>query len=455
MKSLYAQIVVTFLCAILIGLVVTFALSGRLHGIQMSDKLKTEMITIGKEFITLYKTEPDFDSNVYLDGMSAMSFDVLFIQDGSDTPIYQNEEEEWNLEQEEIEHVLGGGVHNEHIIPNRVNVGIPFEHEGSTYALFLKPDFEFFFQGFRQLILVLFGTILLIGSVVFIVSTRWIVRPIQAMTDSSKELAKGNFHVEVQTKRKDELGNLAQNFNQMAQGLGELDQMRQQFVSNVSHEIQSPLTSIQGFARALKDGVVQDEESKQAYYDIIENESKRLSTMSQHLLKLASLDTEHPPFEPRTYALDEQLRRVLAATEPQWSQKDITVEVDVKPVFYTGDADQLEQVWVNLLTNAIRHTPVNGEIRVTLQPEPETVRVTISDNGEGISPEDQQRIFERFYKVDKSHTRKQGGSGLGLSIAERIVELHHGTIEVASHAGEGTAFTVTLPQPISTSDRLH
>ncbi|WP_281658770.1 sensor histidine kinase [Halobacillus sp. Cin3] len=446
MKSLYAQIVVTFIAAIVIGLVITFSISGRLHALQVAEKLETQMVNIGKEFIELYKKEPDTDADLYLDAMSSGSFEVLLFKDDAEESLYYEEGQDWDIDQADVERVLNGDVHNEYLLPPRINIGLPFEKDGSSYALFLRPDFEFFFEGFRQIVLILFLTVLLIGSFVFILSTRWIVRPIKAMTETAGELAKGNFDVQVETKRKDELGSLAHSFNQMAHGLGELDGMRQQFVSNVSHEIQSPLTSIQGFARALKDGVVTDEENRQAYYDIIEKESRRLSVLSHNLLKLATLDSDHPPYEPSSYKLDEQLRRVLAHMEPQWSDKKITIDADLEDCSLYGDDDQLEQVWVNILSNAIRHTQTEGTIAVRLKADEDGAEVTISDDGEGMSPEDQQRIFERFYKADKSRTRKQGGSGLGLSIAERIVQLHDGTIQVTSRPGEGAAFTVHLPR---------
>ncbi|MYL20591.1 HAMP domain-containing protein [Halobacillus litoralis] len=446
MKSLYAQIVVTFIAAIVIGLVITFSISGRLHALQVAEKLETQMVNIGKEFIELYKKEPDTDADLYLDAMSSGSFEVLLFKDDAEESLYYEEGQDWDIDQADVERVLNGDVHNEYLLPPRINIGLPFEKDGSSYALFLRPDFEFFFEGFRQIVLILFLTVLLIGSFVFILSTRWIVRPIKAMTETAGELAKGNFDVQVETKRKDELGSLAHSFNQMAHGLGELDGMRQQFVSNVSHEIQSPLTSIQGFARALKDGVVTDEENRQAYYDIIEKESRRLSTLSQNLLKLATLDSDHPPYEPSSYKLDEQLRRVLAHMQPQWADKKINIDADLEGCSLYGDADQLEQVWVNILSNAIRHTQTEGTIAVRLKADEDGAEVTIIDDGEGMRPEDQQRIFERFYKADKSRTRKQGGSGLGLSIAEKIVQLHDGAIHVTSRPGEGAAFTVHLPR---------
>ncbi|KGX91373.1 sensor histidine kinase [Pontibacillus halophilus JSM 076056 = DSM 19796] len=446
MKSLYVQIVVTFFGAILISLIITFLISGRLHALQVAERLEDRMVTVGKDFIGLYKDDPSIDVEVYLDAMSSLSFDVLLFKEDSTTRLYENPEEEWEITDDNVDKVLGGGVFKQYKLPPRLMIGLPFESEGQSHALFLRPNFDFFFVDFRKLIIILFLTILVIGSFIFILTTRWTVRPIKEMTRSAEQLAKGNFNVEIESKRKDELGSLARSFNDMAHGLGELDGMRQQFVSNVSHEIQSPLTSIQGFARALRDGVVKDESSRDEYLTIIEQESKRLSVLSQNLLKLATLDLDHPPFEPVSYSLGEQIRRVLASLEPQWSSKDIEMKVHIDEGDFIGDQHQLEQVWINLLSNAIRHTEEEGIIVVSLRYEEDKAIVSLQDSGEGISEEDQQRIFERFYKVDKARTRKEGGNGLGLSIANKIVQLHGGEITVKSEPGRGATFSVALPK---------
>ncbi|MFC0524367.1 sensor histidine kinase [Pontibacillus salicampi] len=445
MKSLYVQIVLTFLGAIVISLLVTFLISGRIHAIQVADRIHDRMEKVGKEFVQLYKGTDDLDVDSYLDAMSSLSYDVLLYKTGEEQAVYEHPGSSWELSATEVQKVLDGGVVRNYHLPPRSVLGLPFEKGGEQFAFFIKPDFKFFFEDFRKVIIILFSTVLVLGSAIFLITTRWTIKPIKELTQLTQTVGKGNFNVSVSSKRNDELGDLTKSFNQMVHGLGELEQMRHQFVSNVSHEIQSPLTSIQGFAKAIKDDVITDDEERKEYLAIIEHESRRLSSLSQNLLKLASLDSDHPPFHPETYQMDEQLRRVVAALEPQWNAKGLNMNLDLESVVYYGDQDQMEQVWINLLTNAIRYSPADGTVSIVTHFVGDEVTVSIIDSGEGIPEEEQGRIFERFYKVDKARSRNAGGNGLGLSIAKKIVLLHRGYITVESQQGKGAVFRVTLP----------
>lgn len=267
-----------------------------------------------------------------------------------------------------------------------------------------------------------------------------------ALIDAMRRLSRGDFNVKLQVKAEEDgqFGRLVQSFNEMASQLKALEDMRQEFISNVSHEIQSPLASISGFARALRSDRLSDEE-RGRYLDIIETESKRLSRLSDNLLKLAALESEHPPFRPERYRLDRQLREAVLACEPQWLDKSINMEADLEAAEIVADPELLSQVWGNLLHNAVKFTPEGGTIGVRLRRSGEAAEVCVSDTGIGIGEEDLPRIFERFYKADKARSRAGGGSGLGLSIVKKIVDLHRGSIEVRSKPGEGTTFTVRLP----------
>jgi len=220
--------------------------------------------------------------------------------------------------------------------------------------------------------------------------------------------------------------------------------MRQEFISNVSHEIQSPLTSIRGFAQALHDEHLSVEE-RDHYLTIIETESMRLSRVTDNMLKLASLESKHMRLEPKSYRLDKQIRTLILAYEPQWIAKTLDMDVALEEVEILADEDLLSQVWGNLLHNSIKFTPEGGRVCVEAHQQRSTVECRITDSGIGIPEEAQAHIFERFYKVDASRERSREGSGLGLAIAQKIVELHQGTIGVASQAGAGTTLIVSLP----------
>jgi len=264
--------------------------------------------------------------------------------------------------------------------------------------------------------------------------------------DALERIARGDFSVRLESEFQDNqmVSKLASSVNKMALELDQMENMRQEFISNVSHEIQSPLTSIRGFAQALENDQLSLEE-RHHYLSIIENESTRLSRITEDLLKLASLESEQLKFEPKSYRLDKQIRSLVLVCEPQWRDKNINIDVSLDQVAITGDEDLLSQVWINLIHNSIKFTPEGGSIKMTLSPRGNWAQVRISDSGIGISEEDQTRIFERFYKVDKSRTNSDGSSGLGLSIVKKIVNLHKGTIEVESKVSAGTTFTVSLP----------
>jgi two-component system, OmpR family, phosphate regulon sensor histidine kinase PhoR len=267
----------------------------------------------------------------------------------------------------------------------------------------------------------------------------------QPIIQAMERIARGDFSTRLEHEHEEGLlHGLVDSVNKMAQDLGQMENMRQEFISNVSHEIQSPLTSIRGFAQALQDDRLSPTE-RHHYLEIIETESKRLSRLTDDLLKLASLEAEQVKFAPQSYRLDQQIRSVVLTCEPQWRDKPIEVEVALDEITISADADLLNQVWMNLLHNAIKFTPTTGTITIGLHSRGERAEFCIADSGIGISAEEQVHIFERFYKADKSRTRTAGGSGLGLAIVKEIVDLHHGTIDLTSKLGKGTTFIVSLP----------
>ncbi|MUT68146.1 cell wall metabolism sensor histidine kinase WalK [Paenibacillus sp. NEAU-GSW1] len=269
----------------------------------------------------------------------------------------------------------------------------------------------------------------------------------RSLTEAMRRIAKGDFKVRLEVGNQDRgpFEHIIHEINHMAVELDEMEQLRQEFISDVSHEIQSPLTSISGFARALRNEQL-PREMKAEYLRIIESESIRLSKLSDNLLKLASLESDKHPFEPKRYRLDRQLGSLILACEPQWVEKSIEMNVDLDENFVVADEDLMSQVWINLISNAIKFTPNGGTIHIELRLLDGALVFKIQDTGIGISEESRELIFQRFYKADKSRNRKAGGSGLGLSLVKKIVQLHNGCITVESTIGNGATFKVTLPQ---------
>ncbi|MNO14244.1 Alkaline phosphatase synthesis sensor protein PhoR [compost metagenome] len=268
---------------------------------------------------------------------------------------------------------------------------------------------------------------------------------LRSILEAMRKISKGDFSVKLEDDSVyREYKEIINSINEMAGELGRMETMRQDFISNVSHEIQSPLTSISGFARALRSPDL-PEEQRTHYLDIIEGESRRLSQISDNLLKLSSLENEESGFKPERFRLDQQIRSVVLSSEPQWMKKRLQIALELEAVEIAGAEELLVQAWSNLLHNSIKFTPEEGTVMISLKKTGQDAVVTMSDNGIGISEADQIHIFERFYKADKSRNRSLGGSGLGLSIVKKIVDIHQGSIVVSSKPGQGAEFTIQIP----------
>jgi signal transduction histidine kinase len=327
-------------------------------------------------------------------------------------------------------------------------IALAFVLTGSLYrAIHWQPPLIII-----QIINTLLG-LLLAGSLIGVVSRvarsrGWIpeMNVFGPVLDALEQIARGDFSVRLPNEYNENpmVGKLSDSVNKMASELHQWESMRQEFVSNVSHEIQSPLTSIRGFAQALENDQLTSEE-RHHYLGIIKEESLRLSRITEDLLRLASLESEQLKLDLKNYRLDKQIRSLILVSEPQWSEKSIAMDVALDELEITADEDLLSQVWINLIHNSIKFTPQGGSIKVALCSRDHIAEFRIIDNGIGISEEAQQRIFERFYKADPSRTRAKEGTGLGLSIVKKIVELHGGTIELQSEVDSGTTFTIEIP----------
>lgn len=281
------------------------------------------------------------------------------------------------------------------------------------------------------------------GSILIVIASRMIVKPIKKLTEAAKEVSKGNFDVKIETKGCDEIGQLTDTFNIMTGELKNIEYLRKDFISSVSHEFRTPMTSIQGFAKLLKDRTLSREQSDE-YADIIISETGRLENLSSNLLKLSSLENKSIHENYRSFSLDEQIRRAILLLENKWSEKNIELDLELDKVTFKGDEELMYQVWINLISNAIKFSNNGGELKIHLKEGEGVIKISIGDKGIGIADEDKGRIFERFYKADRSRTKE--GSGLGLSIVKKIVELHGGKVYFESELGRGTTFFIELRQ---------
>ena len=269
---------------------------------------------------------------------------------------------------------------------------------------------------------------------------------ISTVSRGMSEVAKGNFKVRVEEKDKkspSEFGELERSFNQMASDLEGIELFRNDFINNFSHEFKTPIVSIRGFARQLRSENLTDEEKKE-YLDIIISQSERLASMSSNVLLLSKLESQTIVSERRLFELDEQIRNAILLLEKEWSEKDIELDIELDKVSYNFNEEMLSHVWINLVSNAIKFTDRGGKITCRLRQSDSEVIFEIADNGIGMSEETKNRIFEKFYQGDSSHSSI--GNGIGLNIVHCIVSLASGRIEVESEQEKGSKFTVYLPK---------
>jgi two-component system OmpR family sensor kinase len=304
---------------------------------------------------------------------------------------------------------------------------------------------------------------------------RLILRPIRSLTEASEAIARGNYVQRIDHTGPDEIGRLAEAFNRMAQEVARSQQMLRDFLANVSHELKTPLTSIQGFSQAMLDGALQTRDEFASAAQIINGEAARMRRLVDDLLFLSKVESGQIPMNRRPIDLGPFLEACVQRLRWQASQREVRIVCDlnggqpVPPV--EADPDRLEQACVNLLENAIRHATPGSEItvraRLTAVPDPApggertrrqegrpAIAISVHNYGDVIPPEDLPRIFERFYQVDKARTRRSEGSGLGLAIVKEIVQAHGGAVQATSDAVHGTELTIILPASTALSPEL-
>lgn len=287
--------------------------------------------------------------------------------------------------------------------------------------------------------------------------SRSISYPLQQMNRAAHAVAAGDYRQQVEVTSSDEVGQLAVTFNYMSATLQQTVEALSQeknklsdFVANVSHELRTPMTSIQGFVEALLDGMAEDPGSQEKYLRVILDETIRLNRLFNDLLDLSRLETGQVKWPMEPVRLEKMLDDVVAKLSPQLESQGLLAEVAYPESLpaVLGNQDWLQQVLINLLGNAIAFTPQGGRIKLSAVDEGSTVRVSITDTGVGIPPEEQEKVWERFHRVDRARTRGPGGTGLGLAIVRQIVEAHGGKVGLKSALGRGSTFSFTLKKAI-------
>jgi len=304
---------------------------------------------------------------------------------------------------------------------------------------------------------VLFGAIttLIIALTIAYFASRSITSPIRDMQEIAQRISRGDFSKKIKIRSKDELGDLARSLNIMSEELQQkidnlkrMDRMRTDFVANVSHELKTPLTLIKGYIETLEDRAIDDKEKARKFISIIKEHAERLGNIIDDLLSLSELELSKDGIEKTELDLKNLIDEVTLGFGHALDAKKQSLDIDVRGDGFRmkADRDRIEQLFVNLIDNAVKYTKETGRIQVSLTEQRDTISVTVEDNGIGIPKEHLDRVFERFYRVDKARSRQLGGTGLGLGIAKHIVLAHKGEIHIESEFNKGTKVSVTLPK---------
>lgn len=271
------------------------------------------------------------------------------------------------------------------------------------------------------------------------------LKPITRMITQMNRLAAGDFDARLHFGKPlgshPSFAEAAQSFNKMAEELGNTEMLRADFINNFSHEFKTPIVSVAGFAKLLKHGNL-TEQQKQEYINVIEEESLRLAAMATNVLNLTKVENQKILADVTRYNLSEQIRSCVLLLENKWTRRALNFELEFGEYDIQANEELLKQVWINLLDNAVKFSPAGGTVNVRIARRGRVVTVSVTNSGHAVAPEEQEKIFNKFYQVDKSHATE--GNGIGLAIAKQVVLLHKGGISVEN--GNGTVtFKVTLP----------
>ena len=445
MKSIYSKLIFGFFITIVASFSVAGFVSLRLNDQQIESTVEEDLITTN-DYVSKVISNINIENRDDIIDLYAKSSEMAITCYSSSEGYVAYGNKKYNPTPEQMmamfkstNNELSFKHHNEVLAYGTKNM-----INGQEYYIYVQKDTSGQKSAIANSAILILGCVFLTGSIVFLVIADIIVKPLTRLTNAIKELSNGNYNVRVDNVGQDEISKLNQGFNQMARQLAKQDETRQKFISDISHEFQTPLTSIQGFANILKEEDL-PKEQRVKYANIILYNSKRLSSLAKNMLQLTLLDREEIELELTNYSLVEQMNRVISTQENQAMEKNIEIvfEMPKKEIFIEGDEQRLEQVWTNIISNAIKYTNDGGLITITMKKNSKDIEISIEDTGIGMSKEVVSHIFERFYREDKA--RNVEGNGLGLAIVKSIVDLHHGKIDILSQVDVGTNFIVRLP----------
>lgn len=456
MRNLNTKFALTTISIMLASSILAFMMANFYYQQKLKPENDQKNTVIAEEMVNFIEKNDTIALDDYLNHLATIGYQVYLVSD-DEKAFYGDAFREENLSDAVIKSVLQGETY--HGMANleqetfvtgffsnelKNTIGVPFTYQNKQYALFMRPNIKLLFNEIHILLAWLLAGMLILSIIFVLIATRFLVKPITRLEKATEQIAQGDFNVDLDIERNDEIGKLSKSFQHMAEQLSKLDEMKSDFIGNISHDIQTPLSTIKGYTELLRKASISNEE-KERYIAIIHEEVSRLSALTKQLLVLASIDKQEQALVKKPFALDKQIRTLVMRQQFDIEEKALMISLQLDEVNIVADETLLYNVWENLLTNAIKYNKENGTIEIRLKQKDNHIEVIFIDTGIGMTEEEISNVFERFYRADKARTRGIQGSGLGLSIVQTVIALHHGKIQIQAHEDEGVQVKVILP----------
>lgn len=456
MRTLYSKFVWTTLLIMLASGTLGFMVVNTYYHENLKEKNDEKNVLVAKSIVESINVSNISELDTFLHSIGNTGYQLYIVDEEGLERAYGGEFRVQKINKSIVESVLNGETyHGMREFPKETfitgyfsneltnTVGVPFTYEGENYALFQRPNIKFLFNEIHLLLGGLVAIMIILSVIAMLIVAKRMIDPLTKLTIAANKIANEDFQAELPIYQHDEIGQLADSFRNMAKQLDASDRYKKEFISRVSHDFQTPLLNIQGYAHLLKDGELNHTDHLK-YVTIIQQESKRLSNVMKQLLVLTSFDQTNSRIKKEFFSLDIQLKQVIQKFRWLLDEKEISIYIKLKPVNVYGDREMLEYVWENLLSNAIKYNHSPGEIHIALEESKECVCVTIRDTGSGNKHTKYNQWTERFYREDEARSTQIEGSGLGLAIVQEVIQSHEGVLSFESVAPHGTKVIIRL-----------
>lgn len=378
MKTLYVKFIVITIGMMFISFLLAFVISNTYYQQKLKPYNDNKNTKVALDIAAFAESHPEISLTEYLASITKVGYQICLVETGGNRTFFgepfRNKSLSISTQQDVINgHIFHGMLHFPRgtfvtgFFANELNntIGVPLKYNRKTFALFIRPDIKFLFNEMHILFGWIIGIAITLTIIMVVINTKYLVKPISNLTKATKSLANGDFNVKLDVTRHDELGELSHSFLRMARKLEQMDEMRKEFISNISHDIQSPLSNIKGYTNLLETDSLSKEERSQ-YVSIINGEIRRLSTLTKQLLLLASLDRNEDILKKVPFNLGQQLTKLVRNYQWAVSDKEIMLGYSLPDIEMIGDPSLLNTVWDNLLSNAIKYSKPNGSIEISI-----------------------------------------------------------------------------------------